>query len=198
MKIYGSHPSPYVRRVRLLLADDKAEFINLNIYDMAQDRALLGKMGPIKKIPVLEVSGENGEPDYIWDSKLIYHYIQNQKGQYQFDLDEERLLCLIDALNDTFVNMFLLKRSGVDVDQEALYFNIQRERQVESFQALEHLAASGRFKEWSYSSICLFCLIDWILFRDLQDLNAYPALMGFHKLHSKRADVQKTDPRHVS
>lgn len=198
MKIYGSYPSPYVRRIRLLLADDKAEFINLNIYDMAQDRALLGKMGPIKKIPVLEVMNEKGEADYIWDSKLIYHYIQNQKGKYQFDLDEERLLCLVDALNDTFVNMFLLKRSGVDVNQETLYFNIQRERTTESFLALEQLAAKGRFNEWSYSSICLFCLIDWILFRELQELKAYPALMAFHQLHSKRADVQKTDPRLVS
>jgi len=52
MQLYGSIPSPYVRRVRLALSGQAFEFISLNIFEQ-QDRAQLIALNPTRKIPML-------------------------------------------------------------------------------------------------------------------------------------------------
>ena len=52
MKLYGSLPSPYVRRVRMALDGFDYEFVPVNIYDDAS-RAEFSRVSPIRKLPVL-------------------------------------------------------------------------------------------------------------------------------------------------
>ena len=53
MKLYGSQTSPYVRRIRLLLADTAYDFIKLDIFSAA-DRDTLAALNPNQKIITIE------------------------------------------------------------------------------------------------------------------------------------------------
>ncbi|MDX1392334.1 MAG: glutathione S-transferase family protein, partial [Rheinheimera sp.] len=72
MKLYGSQTSPYVRRIRLLLAQAPHEFINLNIFADA-DRQTLASINPTLRIPMLE-----DDEKIIFDSGVIYRYLAPQ------------------------------------------------------------------------------------------------------------------------
>ena len=52
MQLYGSTSSPFVRRLRLLLAERPHEFISLNIFESA-DRERLIALNPTRKVPML-------------------------------------------------------------------------------------------------------------------------------------------------
>jgi glutathione S-transferase len=58
LKLYGSTTSPFVRRIRIWLANTEHEFVNLLIFE-DQDREVLAAKNPTMKIPILEdyVSG---------------------------------------------------------------------------------------------------------------------------------------------
>ena len=53
MKLYGSTTSPFVRRIRIVLASIDHEFLNLQIFSGA-DRELLASRNPTLKVPCLE------------------------------------------------------------------------------------------------------------------------------------------------
>jgi glutathione S-transferase len=69
LKLYGSTTSPYVRRIRMLLANVEHDFISMQIF-AGDDRAHLMSKNPTLKIPMLE----DGE-DIIFDSRVIFRYL---------------------------------------------------------------------------------------------------------------------------
>ena len=127
MKLLGSTTSPFVRRIRLYmidkgLSDNAFEFINLDIFN-AQDRAYLTENNPAQKIPVL-LDADN----VINDSGVIYRYLTQKFNQPVLTWQQENLLTEIDAANDAMVSILLLMRSGVDIKQDALFFNLQKQQ----------------------------------------------------------------------
>ena len=72
MKLIGSYTSPYVRKVRIVLAEKKIE------YDFAVDSPWLAdtkvpNLNPLGKIPVLVLDDETP----LFDSRVIVEYIDN-------------------------------------------------------------------------------------------------------------------------
>jgi len=196
MKLYGSTTSPFVRRIRLYLALNKAndhEFVNLDIFS-EQGRAQLVKDNPTLKVPYLIDNGQ-----HILDSRVIYRYLVQKFSQPTLSWDEENLLTLIDAANDSFVTLFLLKRSGLDNQQDLLFFNLQNERVATLVTLLNNAVKKGDFKEWNYPSICLYCLLDWANLRELYPFENYSALVEFVKGIKAKAELAavlaETDPR---
>jgi len=189
MKLLGSTTSPFARRLRLFLANEAHEFINLDIFT-EKDRELLTQNNPAQKIPTL-IDGEQ----CIYDSRLIYRYLANKYQQTPLTWDEENLLTLIDAANDSLVSMLVLQRSDIDTEQDSLFFNLQRERVEQVFSALNNEVAQGRFNDWYYPTICLFCLLDWTEFRSLAQWQHFSELKLFHLKYSSKAEVKLTDPR---
>lgn len=189
MKLFGSQTSPYVRRIRLALAGKPYELITLNIYD-GPDRATLIKYNPARKVPMLL-----DDEQVIFDSGVIYRYLAEKFHWPALSWQQENQLTLINAANDSMVELVLCKRSGFDVSADKLFYSLQRERIEGAFKALEQQVAAGKFNHWNYPAMALFCLIDWALFRDLVGLNAFAALTAFHQQHSKQAAVAESDPR---
>ena len=74
LTLYGSLPSPYVRRIRILLDGKDFEFVPMNIFEEKQ-RAFLISKNPTLKIPMLEDDGK-----FIFDSNTIYRYLQEKFG----------------------------------------------------------------------------------------------------------------------
>ena len=126
VKLYGSTTSPYVRRIRILLANIEHDFINMQIFS-GEDRAQLTAKNPILKVPMLE----DGE-DIIFDSRVIFRYLSEKYSLPALTWREENLMSVIDAINDSLVQLFLLKRSDIESSDDKLFFKLQNERIAES------------------------------------------------------------------
>lgn len=187
MKLYGSLTSPYVRRIRILLDKQPYDFIPLNIYE-GEGRKTISAVSPIKKIPVLEDKGQ-----IIYDSRIIFYYLQEKGLAQPLSWNEENLLSVIDGINDSLVNLFVLKQSDVDLDLNKKYGRNQKERIESSLEYLDSQQAA--FQNFNYLSIALFCLLDWAEFRNLIDLRSYKNLTTFLTKFRQIPELKKTDPR---
>ena len=89
----------------------------------------------------------------------------------------------------------LLKRSDIDISENKLYFRLQKERIEAVLYSLSQQLEEGGFKGWSYPEICLYTMVDWVLFRQLHDMKDYPQLLDFHEKHRDKIELTATDPR---
>lgn len=189
IKLYGSTTSPYVRRIRMLLASVEHEFVNMQIFSGADREQLMAK-NPILKVPMLEDGDE-----IIFDSRVIFRYLSEKYALPAITWRQENLMSVIDAINDSLVQLFLLKRSDIESTDDKLFFKLQNERISESFACLDEAAKQKEFEHWDYPSICLYCLLDWAMFRQLADMSEYEALLEFQAEHKERIEATATDPR---
>ncbi|GGK74843.1 glutathione S-transferase family protein [Amphritea balenae] len=180
MKLIGSAVSPYVRRIRLLLDEQNYEFVDLNIY-APEGREVLVSYSPAMKVPVL-VDGQQT----VYDSAVIHRYLAEKLKKKPLSWDQENLLSLINAVNDSFIILLMASRSNLDTESDVLLLNLQKERIAQTMPLLEQAVVEGLFSVWNYPAICLFCFLDWVCFRELIDLETYPGLSAF--CAAKRAD----------
>ncbi|BBB28391.1 glutathione S-transferase family protein [Neptunomonas japonica] len=191
MKLIGSGMSPYARRIRLFLEGQDYEFINLNIYS-PEGREALATYTPAMKVPVLVDAQQK-----VYDSRAIHRYLTEKQTTKPLSWDQENLLTLIDAANDSFVVLLMAARSNIDTEADALILNLQKERIERTMPLLEQALIDGQLPEWDYPSICLFCLLDWVNFRELCDLSVYPHLSGFLVEKSAYPAVEASNPRNA-
>lgn len=189
MQLFGSTSSPYVRRLRLFMQDMAHDFVLVDIFN-AQDRAKFAVQNPSLKIPMLK-DGEHT----ILDSGNIFRYLQTKSGSQALTWDQQNILTSIDAANESLVQLLILSRSDIDTSEDKLYFRIQRERLEAIFAHLEKIANQGEFKNWNYLAISLYCLLDWILFRQLYDISHYSQLSQLHSNWDQLAICHQTNPR---
>lgn len=193
LKLYGSTTSPYVRRIRIWLANTQHEFVNLQIF-AEQDREQLIAKNPTMKIPMLE-DVMDGKSQVIYDSRVIYRYLTDKFADPALSWEQENQLTLIDSANDSLVQMFILSNSDIEADTDKLFFKLQKERVNAVLVQLNEQVASGVFSSWNYPAVCLYCLIDWIEFRKLHNMQGLTYLLEFHDENSQRIEVTATDPR---
>ncbi|PKH00141.1 glutathione S-transferase family protein [Paraglaciecola sp. MB-3u-78] len=193
LKLYGSTTSPYVRRLRIWLANTEHEFVNLQIFS-EQDRQVLAAKNPTMKIPMLEDSSDD-TTKVIFDSRIIYRYLTDKFDDPLLNWEQENQLTLIDAANDSLVQMFILTNSDIQPDEDKLFFKLQKERVNGVLVHLNEMVASQQFTSWNYPAVCLYCLIDWIEFRNLHNMQGLTDLLAFHDDNAQRIEVTATDPR---
>ncbi len=188
MTLYGSLPSPFVRRIRMFLDDIEYQFQAVELYD-DDKRAEFAAITPIRKLPVLVDNGES-----IFDSHVIYHYLRQKQGMPEPSIAQHNLISVIDSVNDALIILFMAKNSGLSVGPDSLIFKLQMERIPDSLKWLDQRAEQGAFDAWSYPVIALICLLDWAEFRKLYEFGAYPALLAARNLYSQRKIVLETAP----
>jgi glutathione S-transferase len=193
LKLYGSTTSPYVRRLRIWLANTDHEFINLQIFS-EQDRRLLAAKNPTMKIPMLEDVTDD-VTRVIFDSRIIYRYLTDKFDDPLLSWEQENQLTLIDSANDSLVQMFILSNSDIQPDEDKLFFKLQKERVNAVLVQLNEMVASQQFVSWNYPAVCLYCLVDWIEFRNLHNMQGLTDLLAFHDDNVQRIEVTATDPR---
>ncbi|MCW8833226.1 MAG: glutathione S-transferase family protein [Colwellia sp.] len=192
MKLIGSTTSPFVRRLRLyftLLNVTDFDFVNLDIFS-SQDRQLLTDNNPAQKVPALVDEGQ-----CLYDSRVIFRYLSQKYQQAPLSWAQENTLTLIDAANDSLVSILLLGRSEIDTSEDKLFFNLQHERVEQVMSVLAQMVTQGDFDDWHYPAICLFCLLDWVSFRQLYDFSDKKPLSDFYQQAMSNAGVNETDPR---
>lgn len=189
MQLYGSQSSPYVRRLRLLLAEYPHEFISMNIFESA-DRERLIKLNPTRKVPMLSDGAQ-----VVFDSGVIFRYLSQKFSWAPLSWYEENTLTLINAVNDSLVEILLCQRSGFDTNDNKLFFNLQRERTHAVLTVLEQKAQQGEFQRWNYLAMSLYALLDWAAFRNLTDLTPFNALNAFVATAKNHPGIALSDPR---
>ena len=192
MQLFGSVTSPYVRRIRIWALENNCdlEFINLDIFS-AQDRPTMVSKNPARKIPIL-VDGNLT----LSDSNSILRYLLEKTAQPKLTWPQEHLLTTINACNDSLVEMLLCQRSGFDTQSDALFFNLQNERIVETLHFLNDHLTDDEFKGCEYLNISLYCLLNWICFRELTDISQHSALVAFYEQYGQRQAAINTSPSH--
>lgn len=175
MKLFGSQTSPFVRRVRILCAQEQInyEFVKID-YNKEEDAKLLGDMSKVRRIPLIQT--EVGE--VIFDSTIIAEYLYSLKGK-SIALKDRLTMKLIDEVNDSLVILFQLKKYETDVNWTSKFAQTHKRRVADVFGELEQIAP--KITELSsLTSIWLFCLIDWNNFRNIFDLKDHKNLLDFH------------------
>lgn len=187
--LYGSRPSPYVRRIRMFLDDVDYRFEEIDVYGEA-GRAYFSKISPIMKLPLLVDNNRE-----VFDSHVIANHVRKLRGLPEFTIEEHNLISIVDAVTDSLIILFMGRRSGFSIDKDALIFKLQLERIPSSLAWLNQRAAEGVFDQWGYPVIALISLIGWAQFRDLYDFSGYPELLKVvEKTHASRSIVQETAP----
>jgi glutathione S-transferase len=191
MQLYGSNPSPYVRRIRMFTANENInlQYIQLDIFN-PEDRAILIDNNPARKIPFLVDNGLK-----INDSNLIHRYLCETFSLPKLTWWQETQLVNINACNDSLVELLICKRSELDISEDRLFFNLQTERIAEVLKDLNEHCTNTTFLEADYLQVSLYCLLDWIVFRELTSIEPYTHLVDFHRQYSQTPSAIKTDPR---
>lgn len=188
MKLYGSLPSPYVRRVRMALDAVGYEFVPVDVYDDVK-RAEFSAVSPIRKLPVL-VDGDQ----VVYDSHVIINYLYEKQGVPLPTIEERNLVSAIDGVTDSLIILFLGKRSGLEVGDDVLLFKLQLERIPVVLQWLNEQARHGKFDQWGIAGNALICMLDWAEFRDLYSFEDYDALLKVRERFLDKPIVKATYP----
>jgi glutathione S-transferase len=186
MKLFGSVTSPFVRRVRMLLADRDYELVPVNVYEPAGQQ-LLAQYSPVGRLPVL-VDGD----EVIWDSALICEYLNGEPEP----LPSKKLLVLINEANDAGVTLFQFQKFGMGIDSTYAHNCQRRLRQILGY-LNDYLLSNPAFAEaWQTPQISVYAMLDWLAFREVIEWRAsYPQLLAFVERHQQRPEVLATDPR---
>jgi glutathione S-transferase len=184
--LIGSTTSPYVRKIRLCLFDVIIyDFKTIN-YLEKNDADYLKSLNPINKIPILL---DNQQA--IYDSRVIYNYLAKKYQWTPLSIQQENILSAIDGAMDTSINLFSLKRGGLDLSTST---NSYITRQLERLPLILHFLSpwAKANKEWNFVSMSLYSFLDWAAFREVIDLNHYPEMKTFLETNKNAPGVQET------
>lgn len=196
LRLLGTTTSPYVRKIRILLAGARLPFA---LVDTRTDEGatLLQRVAPVGKVPVLLV-GEGGDAEVLPDSGLITQWLwardQAPLREAGFVLDpeawEERAMhVVVEGALDAAINRFILLRDGA---ADGGYVTRQRTR-VEAVLGWLELRATFR-RPCTPSSLSLGCALDWMAFRKVVDLGRWPGLVGFREAWTASGLGAGTEP----
>lgn len=186
--LIGSFTSPYVRKMRLLLHGKNVEFKAINYLEKA-DSDYLKSVNPINQIPIF-IDGDQK----IYDSRVIFNYLAKKEGWKALTIEEENILSAIDAAMDSAINLFSLRRGGLDLNGTNPYVDRQKERTP---LILNHLTPWVKTltpeKDWNFLTMSLFSFLYWGVFRDIIDLNPHPEMQAFVERFKNCPGVKETD-----
>ena len=184
--LYGSKTSPFVRRIRMLLEGIPYEFKELNIFE-GQDAVELNKINPINQIPVLT----DGEIS-IWDSRIVFNYLNSIHRFQNFDWQDENTLTAIDGAMNAGVSLLLMKRSGINTTEPYMYVVRQKDRMDSILDYLKPFIKEHALNNWDFHTISLYAYLDWAVFRGLINLENRPECLELLDKYKDKSIVIET------
>ena len=194
MKLYGSLTSPFVRKVRIVAAElgEPIDFVDAMV---EPGLSALKAASPIWKIPVAELDGRT-----IYDSRAIVAWLTSTRGYGPLAPPRDPVVAsnqqsAIDAILDSAIPVFYLKRDGVDVEPLA-FAKRQLERVKSILDWIGAEAAGGRFgRELGVNEIALLCALDWLDLRAMYPTARHDATLGaFRRAQRSRPSFVSTAP----
>ncbi|MDO9183158.1 MAG: glutathione S-transferase family protein [Bacteriovorax sp.] len=187
--LIGSLTSPYVRKIRLLLHGTPYELKVVNYLEEAGNE-YLQSINPVNKLPVL-IDGDKT----IIDSRVIFNYLTKKNKWPELSIDEENILSTIDGAMDASINLFMLRRGGLDLNCGNGYVerNLARVSHI-----LKHLTPwvkeidEKNPAHWNFLTMSLYSYLFWLGFREANSLDAHPELTKFLERFKNALGVAET------
>ena len=194
MKLIGSRNSPYVRKVRVLLAEKNIafEFVEEDVWKADTKMA---RYNPLTKVPALVL--EDGES--IYDSVVITEYLDTLPGTRFIPaaaVERARVRrdeALGDGISDAGITIFL-ERKREAARQDPAWIARQREK-VEAGIATVAKSIAARSGPMALGDIACACALFWLEFR-LPELRWRddPALKSWAEKLESRPSFAATRP----
>lgn len=169
MKLYGSYTSPFVRHVRIVLLEtaQPCDFIET-------DQTGSTAKSPTQRVPFLE----DGEV-FLTDSLSITKYLREKAGQdYCRSAQELDDICLVNTVMDAAVNLFFIKRDGVDIT--AIPYLQRQSARIQSTLAELNKFTPPLAAPYNDAQLRLACFIGWAKLRNQVDFSLYDNLEKFY------------------
>jgi glutathione S-transferase len=209
LKLFGHDASPYVRRVRIVLAELGIPF-ERDTRGWQDPAPELVASSPIQRVPMLDL-GPGASVRHLFDSRVIAGLLfglphappagdppfQDALLEPSLALLDQNVLSVTDAALDSLVNVFMLENDGIRAEQSS-YLQRQGTRARGCLDWLERTyrgrrtLAPGRL---AYADVAVITLLGWIRFRKRLDLGSWPGLLAVEAAHAGRPSIASTQPR---
>ena len=175
MKLIGSLSSPYVRKVRVVMAEKKLDY-QLVLEDVWASDAIM-KMNPLGKVPCLVMEGQDSITGAVFDSRVIVEYVDTLSpvGKLIPERGRERTeVRTWEALADGVMDAGVLWRleatwaGRADSERSQLWMDRQRGKVEAGLAAMSKGLGEKALCSaihLSLSDIAVGCAIGWIGFR---------------------------------
>jgi glutathione S-transferase len=207
VKLFGHDTSPYVRRIRVLLAELQLPFErDTHGWQDPSDDFLAAS--PIGRLPVLD-RGAGAPVRFLYDSRVIAEALyalphptpggtppfQDSLWRPELDGRDRNVVSVSDGALDALVNVFCLEQDGIRTAQSP-YLRRQEQRARDCLDWLERIYAGrttldGRL---AFVDVSVLCALGWIRFRNRMDLAPWPALGALEAAHRERPSLVSTRP----
>ncbi len=186
-----------MRRVRYLCHEVGQPFELVDSLTEAGQTAMRSK-NPIWKVPCIEI-----DDLVIWDSHTIIEYLSEKYADNPNGLRkpvgderwrERNLVTAADGCVESAINVFYLKKDGVAVS-EVNYLVKQRARVESILTWLKSQLKDNYFtdeRKLGLSELTLYCILDWLRFREMYPVNEDPVLKAYLDFHGKAEGFQGT------
>jgi glutathione S-transferase len=196
MRLIGSVTSPYVRFVRVTLAelDVEHEFTVTGPFNKMgpEDERRIAAANPLMKVPVLETDNER-----IIDSRVIVGWLLARHARpggfghgFPESLQRENLLTVLYGVLDAGILRFILEGSHPEIDMNAGYMARSLERVQSGLDWLDrskHLGAG-----FGPPEALLVCGLEWMRKRKVYDWSVHRRLIETHQRYSERESLVST------
>jgi glutathione S-transferase len=213
MKLYGTTTSPFVRRVRVV-ADEVGAPVELVNTATEDGQAALLALSPIRKVPVAVVAS-SGSPDprssaegsaelpdrTIFDSRVIIDWLVTTRGWQGLVPARDRwreanLINAIDAALDAAIQLFYLRRDGVEVAGSP--YEVRQLARIDAIMTwlVTQLTADGTsFGDgFGLPEVALVTTLDWMDFRATYPTERAAALLGLRTRWRDRWSLAQSRP----
>jgi len=206
MKLIGSLNSPYVRKVRIVMAEKKLDY-QLILEDVwASDS--IQKMNPLGKVPCLVMEGQDAITGAMFDSRVIVEYVDTLSpvGKLIPPTGRERVeVRTWEALADGMLDAAILARleqtwSGREEFQRSSAWTDRQMGKVHA--AVKAMSQGLGEKNWcsgnhfTLADIAVGCALGYLDFRfpQIDWRGDYPNLAKLHEKLSARPSFADTLP----
>ncbi|HZX33595.1 MAG TPA: glutathione S-transferase [Rhodocyclaceae bacterium] len=201
MKLIGSLTSPYVRKVRIVLAEKKIEY-DFEIDSPWLAESIVPNINPLGKIPVLLLDDETP----LFDSRVIVEYIDNVTPNAKLfptpnreRTEVKRWEALADGICDAAAAAFLEAKRPANERSDA-WIARQRDKIARGldFMAKEYgdkVHCMGT--HFSLADIAVGCALGYLAFRfpDIDWRESHPNLARLYDKLMQRASFADSAPR---
>jgi glutathione S-transferase len=202
MKLLGSHASPYVRKVRVVMAEKKLDYVFV-LEDVWASDTKIQQSNPLGKVPCLIM--EDGGA--MFDSRVIVEYLDTLSpvGKLVPPNGRERaeVKCweaLADGVLDAAILVRLEKTKRPESQQSPEWIK----RQMDKVHAgLKAMSAGLKDKpycagtHYSLADVAVGCTLDWLTFRfpEIKWRDDYPNLGKLLDKLAERPSFKETLPK---
>ena len=203
MKLIGSTSSPYVRKVRIVMAEKKLDY-EFVVEDVWAGDSTIGQSNPLGKVPCLVMEG--GEA--LFDSRVIVEYLDTLSpvGKLIPAMGRERAeVKTWEALADGVLDAAILARlenhwaGRAKAERSQAWIDRQLSKVQASVKAMSQGLGEKPFCAGIYLSladIAVGCALGYLDFRfpEIAWRGDYPNLTKLHEKLMQRSSFQDTRP----